>query len=54
MKKKGSAILTVIAAVVVLLILALSFMGSQTERAGISKSLSDEKKTEAFYENIVC
>ena len=51
MKKKGSAILTVIAAVVVLLILALSFMGSQTERAGISKSLSDEKKTEALAES---
>ncbi len=52
MKKQGSAIITVIAAIVVLTVLALSFIGSRRERAGISKHLSDEKKVEAMAESV--
>ena len=51
MRRKGSAILTILAAVVVLGILALSFIGSKSEKAGISKHMSDEKKAEALAES---
>ncbi len=52
MKKHGSALITVIAAIVILTVLALSFIGSRRERAGISKHLSDEKKVEALAESV--
>ena len=52
MKKQGSAIITVIAAIVVLTVLALSFIGSRRERAGITKNMSDEKKVEALAESV--
>ena len=51
MRRKGSAILTILSVVVVLAILALSFIGSKSEKAGISKHLSDEKKAEALAES---
>ena len=51
MKRQGSAIITVISAIVVLTILALSFVASRTEKVGISKHLSDEKKVEALAES---
>ncbi len=51
MKKKGSAILTVIGIISVLSILALSFISSSKEKVAISKNLSDEKKVEAIAES---
>ena len=51
MKRRGSAIITVISAIVILTVLALSFVSSRTEKAGISKHLSDEKKVEALAES---
>ncbi len=51
MKRHGSAIITVISAIVVLTVLALSFVASRTEKVGISKHLSDEKKVEALAES---
>ncbi len=52
MKKKGSAILTVISAIVVLTIMALLFISSSRERAGITKFSSDEKKLESIAESV--
>ena len=52
MKKKGSAIITIIAAIVVLTILALGFISSKTQKTTISKHLSDEKKVEAIAESV--
>ncbi|MBQ2591704.1 MAG: hypothetical protein II567_00305 [Candidatus Riflebacteria bacterium] len=51
MKRHGSAIITVISAIVILTVLALSFVASRTEKVGISKHLSDEKKVEALAES---
>ncbi len=51
MKKKGSAIITVIGAVTVLIIFAFAFIGSSREKAGISRLMSDEKKCEALAES---
>ena len=51
MKRKGSAIITVVVAIVVLVVLALGFISSKHERAGISKMMSDEKKCEAIAES---
>lgn len=51
MRRKGSALLTVISVIVVLGILALGFISSKSEKAGISKHLSDEKKAEALAES---
>ena len=52
MKKKGSAILTVISAIVVLTIMALLFLSSSKERAGLTKYTSDEKKLESIAESV--
>lgn len=52
MRKQGSAIITVIGVTVVLAILALAFIGSRSEKAGISKMLSDEKKCESIAESV--
>ena len=51
MKRQGSAIITVIVAIVILTVLALSFISSRSEKVGISKYLSDEKKVEALAES---
>ena len=51
MKKKGSAILTVIGAVSILIVLAFAFIGSSRDKAGLSKLASDEKKCEALAES---
>ena len=51
MKRQGSAIITVISAIVILTVLALSFVASRSEKASISKLLSDEKKVEALAES---
>ena len=52
MRKKGSAILTIISAIVVLLVLALGYVSSKSQKTVISKHLSDEKKVEALAESI--
>lgn len=52
MKKQGSAIITIIVAIVVLTILALSFISSKSQRANINKYLSDEKKAETLAESV--
>lgn len=51
MNRRGSAILVVIGTITVLIILAIAFLGSSKEKAGISKNLSDEKKVEALAES---
>lgn len=52
MRKKGSAILTIISAIVILIILALGFINSKSQKTVISKHLSDEKKVEAIAETV--
>ena len=51
MKKKGSAILTVIGTVSVLVVLAFAFISSSRDKAGLSRMMSDEKKCEAIAES---
>ena len=51
MKKKGSAILTVLGSITVLVIIAFAFINSSREKKGISKLMSDEKKAEALAES---
>ena len=51
MKKKGSAILTVIGSITVLVIIAFAFISSSREKKGFSKLMSDEKKAEALAES---
>ena len=51
MKKKGSAIITVIGSISVLMILAIAFISSSREKAGLSRLSSDDKKVEALAES---
>ena len=51
MRKKGSAILTVIGAISVLVILVVAFISASREKAGLSNLMTDEKKLEAIAES---
>ena len=51
MKKKGSAIIAVLACITVLAVLAFAFIGSSREKKSISRLMSDDKKCEALAES---